>query len=263
MNQLDQVVREVSREVIDGTGLRYQKNFFYDANNNLIREDVQNVEDQGVLQATTHFTTLYEYEILNFLTNRTEEIDAGLTLSTQYGYDGNRNLTLTRYGEAVNGNQPNNHIRTIYDERDKAFQVVRVKGDPDQSTTQYDYDKNGNPVRTLEGLEETPHITDHVYDGYNRLVETRDAMGNMATRHYDGNHNRVSERVDGELTDMVGGGNNVRLSETAHIYDNLDRRIRTETEFFDSNTQLPKGDGQSITEMEHSDASQVIRYLCL
>ncbi|NKB22913.1 MAG: hypothetical protein GKR87_00650 [Kiritimatiellae bacterium] len=39
----------------------------------------------------------------------------------------------------------------------------------------------------------------------------------------------------------------------------MDRRIRTETEFFDSTTQWPIGDGQSITEFYYSDASQVVR----
>ncbi len=196
VNELNRVVRSFSREVTDGSNVRYQKDFFYDANNNLIREDIQNIDNQGVLQANTHFTTLYEYELLNFLTNKTEEIRAGLTLSTEYEYDGNRNLTRTRYGEAVNGSQPNNHVTTVYDERDKVFQVVRAQGDPNQSTAQYDYDKNGNLIRTLEGLEVSPHVTVSTYDGYNRLVSIANAMGNTTTYHYNQNHNVMSEKTN-------------------------------------------------------------------
>ena len=35
VNQLNQVVREVSPEVVPSSGVRYQKDFYYDANNNL------------------------------------------------------------------------------------------------------------------------------------------------------------------------------------------------------------------------------------
>ncbi|NKB23503.1 MAG: hypothetical protein GKR87_03805 [Kiritimatiellae bacterium] len=259
INELDQVVREISREVTDGTGLRYQKDFYYDANNNLIREEVQNIDDQGILQANTHFMTTYEYEVLNFLTNTIEEIEAGLTLSTHYEYDGSRNLTRTRYGESVNGNQPNNRVRTVYDERDMVFQIIRAEGDPDQATIQQDYDKNGNQTQILNGLEGAPHITAHVYDGCNRCVSITNAMGTATTYQYDENGNVLSEQIDGELNDITGGLSNVRLSETVYIYDNLDRRIRTETEFFDLATQLAIGDGKSISATEYSDFSQVIR----
>ncbi|KKL68823.1 hypothetical protein LCGC14_2121160, partial [marine sediment metagenome] len=62
----------------------------------------------------------------------------------EYEFDDNSNRTLTRFGEATNGNDPNNVIRTLYDERDLIFQVIRAESDPNQSTTQYDYDGNGN-----------------------------------------------------------------------------------------------------------------------
>ena len=39
VNQLDQVVREISREVSEGSNVRYQKDFFYDANNTMITEN--------------------------------------------------------------------------------------------------------------------------------------------------------------------------------------------------------------------------------
>jgi len=259
VNALDQVVRVISREVTTGSGVRYQRDRFYDANNNMIRIDIQNVDAQGVLQPNTHFTTTYEYEILNYPIRMTEEVDPGHTIVTEYGYDGNRNRTLTQYGEATNGVQPTNVLRTLYDERDLAFENIRADGDLGRATTQYDYDNNENLITRQEGLEDTPRVHRYVYDGYDRLISETDPMGNVMTYHYDANSNRASERIDGELNDVAGGGGNVRLSETTFVYDAMDRRIRTEGAFFDTETQALISDGKSITQTFYSDNSQIIR----
>ena len=44
-NALDQVVRRTSREVSPGSGLRYERDTFYDLNDNVVRVDVQNKDD--------------------------------------------------------------------------------------------------------------------------------------------------------------------------------------------------------------------------
>ncbi len=259
VNQLDQVVREISREVTDGSGVRYQRDTFYDANDNVIRRDVQNIDERGVLQANTHFTTTYEYEILNNLIRMTEEVDPQNSIITEYQYDNNRNRTLVRYGEATNGHQPANVLRTVYDERDLVFQEIRAAGDPQQSTTQHDYDDNGNLVARREGLENVPRIFSSIYDGYDRLVSITDPMGNVASFNYDANHNRVRDRVEGELVDVPDGAGNVRLREVAYVYDAMDRQTREQAEFFDADTQTPIDDGNATTETFYSDNSQVIR----
>ncbi|MFQ5411269.1 MAG: DUF6531 domain-containing protein, partial [Phycisphaerae bacterium] len=277
-NQLNQVVREISREVTTGGGVRYEKDTFFDANDNVIRVDIQNRDDSGVVQPNTHFSTIYEYEILNFLTRRCEEVGSvGLTLTdldctalpqsdsivTEYEYDANRNRTRVRYGEATDGDQPANEVRTLYDERDLVFQEIRAPGDADQSSTQYDYDGNKNTITISQGLEDTPRVNGFTYDGYDRLISAADPMGDVTTYHYDANHNRVSLRLDGELDDIPGNVGNVRLYESAFAYDALDRLTTTTIEFFDANTQnpLPGGQllGQSITGIEYSDNSQIMR----
>lgn len=275
-NQLDQVVREISREVTDGSGVRYERDTFYDANDNVIRVDIENTDDQGVLQANTHFSTIHEYEILNFCVRTCQEVgNVALTnvdldctslpqsesIVTEFEYDANRNQTLVRNGEATDGDQPTNVVRTLYDERDLVFQITRAQGDVDQSTAQIDYDGNKNRTTLRVGLEDTPRITTLTYDGYDRLVSTTDAMGNTTVQTYDANHNRDSFRIDGELDDILGGAGNVRLSETAFQYDAMDRMTRVTEEFFDTTTQVAIGDGQSITQNFYSDNSQVIRVI--
>lgn len=278
INELNQIVREISREVTAGGGLRYQKDFFYDANGNIVRIDIQNVDDLGVVQPNSHFTTVLEFDILNNLTRKCEEtgsfveaipgstniptcigLPASEFVTTEFTYDANRNRTLTRLGEAVEGRQPTNLLRTHYDERNKPLRIIRAEGDSRQSSIQLDYDANGNPVAVREGLEDSPRVTVSTFDAYNRPVRSIDAMGNLTTLHYDANGNRTSERLDGELADVPGGDQNVRLSETVRAYDPIDRLFRTETAFFDPTTQAPIGDGLSVGETFYSDNSQIIR----
>ena len=283
-NALDQVVRALSRDVTGG-GVRYEQLRFYDANDNVIRVDLENRDDAGALQANTHFTTIHEYEILNHRTRTCREtgnaalgptdldcssLPPGEALSTEFEYDANRNQTLMRLGEAVNGNQPNNSILTLYDERDLVFRTTRAPGDADQSTDQTDYDGNGNVVRLRSGLEDAPRLFISQYDGYDRLVRTIDPMGNTREYHYDPNGNIGGDQAPavpnpfgvrklGELADIPGDAGNVRLFETQYTYDPMDRRTLVVVEFFDTQSQAPLTDGQAVTNTEYSDNSQVVR----
>ncbi|MFQ5502336.1 MAG: DUF6531 domain-containing protein, partial [Phycisphaerae bacterium] len=299
-NALDQVVRQQTREVTLAGGIRYERLTWYDPNDNVIRIDVENKDDQGVLDpGNTHFSTIYEYDILNYLVRECREVGtAALTpadldcaallpsesLTTEFIYDANRNRTLLRFGESVNGNQPSNTVRTLYDERDLVFQVTRAPTDADQSTTQTDYDGNGNVVAVRQGLEgptSSPpslvRVTAHTYDGYDRLLQTIDPMANVTDFHYDPNGNVGGNsapavpnpfgiRILGELNDVPGGAGNVPLSVTQYEYDLMDRRIRTITDFFDTDTQAPiilppTPDGKSITETQWTDNSQIKRVI--
>ncbi len=282
VNQLDQVVREISPAVAPG-GVRYETDIYYDANDNVVRRDVQNIDDAGVLQANTHFTRIFEYEILNFVTRECAEVGganlgpdqldcSGLPVDqfivTEFGYDANRNKTMTRYGEATNGNQPENIETTEYDERDLIFRWTRAPGHADQSTRQHDYDGNRNPVRVVVGLEDTPREYLYRYDGYNRLwgpgdsgpdgAASIDPMGNTEYLHYDANHNTVRSRIEGELVDIPGSAQNVRLREIMYSHDELDRVFQSEAVFFDVETQAPIGDGVATTQYFWSDNSQEV-----
>jgi len=274
VGQRDWTVQEISPEITPGRSFRTTVDTFYDADGNVIRADIENYDDQGVLQANTHFTTVYEFDLLNNLVRMCEEAGsydvpagqytcAGLPDSefvvTEYAYDANGNRILVREGEAVNGNQPNNVVITAYDERDLVFQEIRASGAPEQSTTQVDYDANQNRTRVSQGLEDNPRITQYVYDGYNRVVSKTDPMGNVETYQYDPNDNRVSERTDGELIDVPGSAGNVRLYEKSTVFDAMDRVITEDVEFFDPVTQTPILDGHAITTTEWTDNSQVLR----
>ena len=259
VNQLDQIVREQSREVELGSGVRYETLYYYDANDNIVRVDVANVDEAGAVQPNAYYTSDYEYDPLNRLSRSTYEVSEGDSVVIESEYDANGNRVLARGGRATSGADPDNVAEYVYDERDLLYQVIHAPGSPVQSTTQTDYDGNRNRTMLYEGLEDAPRTTVDTYDGYNRPVSTVDPMGNVTTRHFDANHNLESSLIEGELVDVPGGAGNVRLWETNYTYDGLDRRIVTDIAHFDSATQVPIGDGVSTTTTDYSDNSQVIR----
>ncbi len=259
-NELNQVVRTISPEVIDGRGVRYETDTIYDKNNNVVEVRVANINGDGSLDPVMPvITTTNQYDILDNVIQTVRDIDTSNTIVTEYEYDDNRNMALVRSGEATNSNQPDNVVRTLYDERDLVFQVTRGYGDPNQSTTQYDYDGNGNRVTISEGLEGTPNVTTQIFDGYDRLVQTTDPMGNVAELQYDDNGNVTNAMNKGELVDAVASSANVRLSEVINQYDELNRLIVSETLFFDPNTQVDIGDGKVTTSTIYSDTSQPLQ----
>src|SRR6185295_11436478 len=131
----------------------------------------------------------------------------------------NRNRTLIKLGESSGGGQPANLVRTLYDERDLKFRVIRAEADPQQSTTQLDYDGNGNLAVVRTGLESAPRIFNTTFDGFDRPVVVQDPMGNITRLSYDANRNRVHSRIDGELIDSPGVAANVRIYERSDLYD--------------------------------------------
>jgi RHS repeat-associated protein len=261
VNQLNQVVEEISRAVSTTSGLvRYQRYLSYDADNNLVQVDVQNVDANGVLAANPYLTTTYAYDILDHVTNTVQEVDQSRNVVRQFAYDANRNRTLARSGEAANGHQPNNVVSTLYDERNLLFREIRALGDPGQSTTQSDYDADGNLIRTSQGLEDGAGVryTIFGYDGFNRRTTTMDAMGNVTTTHYDANGNMASSRVDGELVDVAGSAGNVRLTETTYSNDAMNRRVQADQSFFDTTTGTNIAGGHAISQTIYSPNSQVL-----
>lgn len=258
VNELNQVVQEFSREVEDNSGVRYRRDYYYDSNNNVTRIDQLNLDENGQPYENELLSIEYEYEILNYLTRVSSEIDEGRFTVKELEYDNNRNKILLRTGEAVSGAQPNNTLGYIYDERDLVYQKVLAAGGAEQTSTQYDYDRNRNLVLITDGLENKPRITTRIYDGYDRMVEEIDPMGNSTVNQYDENGNIVGFVVMGELNDQPGSAGNIRLAETSLALDEMDRQILIESRHFDPRTQEPFGDGNASMATTYSDVSQVL-----
>jgi RHS repeat-associated protein len=282
VNQLNQIVRELSPEV-DLSGQRYARDTYYDANNNVVREDVENAGPPGTPSCTfdptnPYLTTVHEYEILNKRIRTCEEsghysgaipgptdqptcsgLPASEFITNEYEYDDNRNLVLTRHGEAAEGRQPFNVEARICDERGMLYREIRAPGAPEQSTVQYDYDRNRNRRTVHSGLESGEHLTVNTFDGYNRLTSTSDPMGNVTTYHYDPNGNQVSAFVTGDRFDLPGNeGKRAPLSEIHSEYDPLNRKLKIRVRHL-SCAKRPVGDGWSVNEFVYADIGEILR----
>ena len=192
-NELDQIVESTSPAPFN-----YKQRFFYNANNKLVRHDVQNVAahpsdptQAGMVDVSNPWlSTLYEYDILEnkiaekkeetgdnadatSVTNMTDGIVS--TIDTAYAYTLNEELQTVTNPEGKN-------VRMEYDERNKLFRRYMAFGTADQTMTQYNYDDNGNVIEVVDG---NGNLTDIVYDGYDRMEGVIDALGNIAEFSYD------------------------------------------------------------------------------
>ena len=257
-NKLDQVVQLILPSPTAGD-LPYTTDFYYDANNNLVRVNRYNIGGDGTPGVNQVFTTEFEYDILNKLVRRTEEMDFGRVVETEFSYDGNRNLAEIRFGEAVTGGQPENTIQMAYDERDLLYQIVRGPDAHNPSTTQRDYDGNGNLKALRTGLEDTAaHVHTFGYDDWERLSAATNAAGNVTTRIYDNNHNLLSLKVEGELEDGDGSADNMLLREIHFTYDAMDRMTARGENFFRPSDGAAISDGWSSNTFAYNNLSQVI-----
>ncbi len=260
VNERNQIVRQFSPEIIQGSGIRYSVDYHYDANDNVVRVDQLNVDENGAVDANRHITTRYEYETLNHVVRTQREIDDSRSIVQEFAYDRSRNLVLERHGEAVAGRSPNRVVRTEYDERDQVFRVVAAPGDPTQLVSQFDYDGNGNLVREISGADQSvPRTTRYTYDGFDRRVRIEDPMGNEKLVTFDRRHNMVGGIVRGEILDLPGSAGNVRLAQEEFTYDRLNRLVRRRLHHFDPATQQPVGTGLADTLLEYDAASLLVK----
>jgi YD repeat-containing protein len=264
VNSLNQVVRKLSRAVSTMSGLvRYETDTFYDANNNVTNIAVENIDDTGVVVTSLPtINTSAAYDMLDDPVRRTQTVDATHTITTTNDYDADQNLILAASGQAVNGQQPNNVIQTLYDERDLVYRQIFAPNDPGHSTTQINYDGNRNVVATYQGIEDVnARITIYSYDGFDRPTSILDAMGNVTTTHYDANGNVTNKTILGELVDVPGSAGNTNLASTTFTYDALDRPVVSDDAFFDTATHTNIGTGHAIIQTIYSDNSQVLTNL--
>jgi len=243
-NALNQIVRAVRASAISVPGpglatLDYEALLFYDANNNLLRADIENVAPQldanqrptGVQvrdAANPWLTTSYSYDILDRRVGQTREVSTTSNVVTQYRYDANENL--------IQLIEPLGNFHSwVYDERDLLLQRSLGASDSNHAaTTTFNYDGNRNRIREADG---EGHPKDFVYDGFDRYLGQIDALGNVSMQRLDpaGNTVFAAER-DGQAGRNPNRTFNapglVTLTRARHFFDELNRQFRNEEDYF-------------------------------
>ncbi len=241
-----------------GTAWRDNTDRIYDANKNLVRVDYQALDCDGRPQTNAVVSTTYEHDILNELLVTRSEIVSGEELVEDLQLDANREVVVLRYGEAVARTDPFNIVTKVYDERGKIFRETQGDGSVFASTTQHDYDGNGNETVVYEGLEGSARTTTNTYDCADRVTATVDPMGNRTESDYDIATNVQEQRFYGELIDVPRDEGNVLIERSTMVYDRMNRPVETTRSHFDPATQAPIGDGSSVTSIGYDGESRVV-----
>ncbi len=213
VNQLNQVV-VISKEA----PFFYQTRVFYDANDNVEREEVENRDSIGPFIGE-FVTTSYEYDILDNRILMQQQVSSTEFLTTRYVYDYNDNLNQVIQPDG-------NSVYRVFDERDQVFSITRGAGSEEASRSTYTYDGNGNLIFAVDAADNDGdgqnEITQKFYDGFDWEISGTDAVGNEMRYHYDPAGNKVRELHFGPI-DGTPGSNNVLLARIEMDHDELNR----------------------------------------
>ncbi|MCP5519360.1 MAG: RHS repeat protein [Verrucomicrobiales bacterium] len=273
LNALDQPVRTLRAasvgngnpepEPADGSAESYVTDFHYDANNNLVRREVEdrdNTSNTGGAIGTT-----LAYDILDQPLEVTDEIDAETTRIQRCFYDANGDSVLSPM-DALNA------VAREYEERGLPVAITLGATNPppealgvgdltfnprggEPSRATFAWDGNGNRIAFTDAADTDgsagnngPSGGDRTlcfYDGYDRLVRLVDPAGNVTRLGYDANSNVVlAQRFgpNGGPTPETDDPSDNLLEETRWHYDARNRVTQIDRKLF-ANAQ-PEADIQ-------------------
>ncbi|MCI0540994.1 MAG: DUF6531 domain-containing protein, partial [Verrucomicrobiales bacterium] len=209
------------------TPFRYRTRRFYDANGRVVRREVEN-RDSTTFGVGDFVDRTYTHDILNNLVRSTVEIDAATTLTTQFRYDPNELPTTIIQPEG-------NESRIVYDERNLPFRITSGFGVPEASTIQVNYDLNANRKEILDAEDNDgdgqPERTTFIYDGFDRLTESVDPLGNRFVREYDVAGNLIRRRDFGHPPGQPAAPK-VLLADARFRHDELSRVFQSDWSLF-------------------------------
>lgn len=224
-----------ARQLLTGEQpFRYRTRFHYDQNGRVIRKEVEN-KDSNTPEVGEFVDQTFAFDILDNLIMQSQEIDATTSLVTKYVYDPNELL--------VTATQPAGNSRQVaYDGRNLPFTITRGAGSPEASTIQLDYDGNANRIRIVDAEDQDGDgrrgLISYRYDGFDRLIEVTDPLGNQELIGYDAASQPVRSRKFGHPSGPPGTPN-VLLEDTILAYDEVGRVFRTDQSLFMAEGSTP------------------------
>lgn len=269
-NQLDQMLL-IRKDV---AGLGHEVRYVYDANDNLVQIDIENVLPEldadfrptgAVLRdpATPWLTTRFRYDLLDNLVQRQDEVAAAAQITTRYGYDALENLTSLTFPAG-------NRLTMTYNAYGQVATMTRGAGSPAPATTTFAHNANGKITR-ITNANGSP--LDLFYDGFDRQVGEVDALGNIRRWQLDANGHVVSLRqFDGQEgrnpARLLVAPGAVLLGHAQTSYDERNRPYQTRGQYFSADlatgvltpiTSDGNGDGWAQTTIAYDRNSQVVQ----
>lgn len=197
----------------------------YDAHGNVVEttdvhgnKELSTYENGNLIASTSKdgLTTTYEYD------ERNREI--------KKVYPNKTTETKTYNGALLveEKNQKNTKIEHLYDEYDREIKTITTYADGVVSEKQTAYDMYGNIIETtVDGVR-----TSYGYDLYNRLLYTKDALGNITKKEYDLDNNITKE------IDALGNATITSYDGNKNITAITDKNGHTQTKAYNSLGQL-------------------------
>jgi RHS repeat-associated core domain len=291
-NELDQLVRSQSRQPFaPASTARYQTDFRYDANDDLVQKCISNQNETGAAYPHGVIVHTFTYNLLHYTV--TETFDKSLNDNSQTGsvtwrlsYDANLNVIAKEFPLAVSGSVPNNIITTLRDERDLPYKGIVGDNDTNPANVQpsmlesppanavvttENYDANGNLQETIDSIRNTQHsfapttlfpgsaagdVIRRQYDGFDRLVKIIDGEGNEHATGYDLVSNPIQSTLQGPVDHAATTLS--LLTQTDTTFDELSRAYQVDWRHFVTKTGVNVGDGHRITQMKYDKDGKIL-----
>lgn len=191
----------------------------YDANGNLVKSEIRNLDAAGSPQTPGWIVSTQVYDAWNRMTSKTEDVTASVTRTTAIEYDGLSNATKVTSPEG-------RLVKIDYDERSIPWRTTRGFGTAEASVEVVHVDKNGRTTQTLDGLGQA---TTYVYDLFDRMTSATDAAGNKVESDWTKRGQAIERR-------LYNPGNAI-ATKVQFTYDSLGRTTkRTEVDVTNSSS---------------------------
>ena len=294
-NQASQLIQHARYDHGGSSGKPFEQvDYFYDANGNMVRKEVANLDaNRDPVSGNSTITTVYEYNIHDLLvveSREAEVFDGTIAESTEHSgvgrkavapitnstfasreleYDGGDNLVMYYDGEAVNGADSTNVTKYEYNSRDLLVKETAGFGGASPLVKEALYDEKGRIQEAITNPGGSQAQTYHIdYDGFDRITSYSDPMGNEFHFEYDNNNNVTRKYACGPLdedsTTSLESGDT--LFNQVLEYDRHDRMVKQETDIYSydydagsgpSCGTVPSGTTQHTLELVYNDDSSI------